>query len=99
VARAPFVEIAMPRIPRRARNGPERRMFLSLLGAGLAAAGAWMRRAGAAEDKTLQALIDQNQRCELGQDFDSASRTIQMPKASLPTLSPSTVETTAQAIA
>jgi len=99
VAQAPFVEIAMPRVPRRARNGPDRRMFLNLLGAGLAAGGAWVGRAGAAEDNTLQALIDQNQRRELGQDFDSASRTIHMPKASLPTLSPSTMETTAQAIA
>ncbi|MGA2568284.1 MAG: peptidoglycan-binding protein [Pseudolabrys sp.] len=89
----------MPRVPSRARNGPDRRMFLNLLGAGLAAGGAWVGRAGAAEDKTLQALIDQNQRREHGQDFDSASRTIHMPKASLPTLSPSTVETTAQAIA
>ena len=54
--------------------------------------------AAAAEDQTLQALIDRNERRELGQDFDSASRTIHMPKASLPTLSPSTVDTTAQAI-
>ena len=89
----------MPKLPRRAGYGPDRRRFLGLLGAGFAAGAALVRRAAAAEDKTLQALIDQNQRRELGQDFDSASRTIHMPKASLPTLSPSTVDTSAQAIA
>ncbi len=50
------------------------------------------------QDAALQALIEQNQSGEFGQDFDSASRTIQMPKASLPTLSPSTVQHTEQAI-
>ena len=39
----------------------------------------------------LQALIRQTQQSEFGQGFDSASRTILMPKASLPTLSPATV--------
>ena len=51
-----------------------------------------------AEDDALQALIDQNQNSEFGQNFDSASRTIQMPKASLPTLSPATVQYSEQAI-
>ena len=50
------------------------------------------------QDAALQALIDQNQRGEIGQDFDSGSRTIQMPKASLPTLSHATVQHTDQAI-
>jgi murein L,D-transpeptidase YcbB/YkuD len=50
------------------------------------------------QDAALQALIDQNQSGEIGQDFDSGSRTIQMPKASLPTLSPATVQHTDQAI-
>ena len=82
----------MPKDSRRPGNGPDRRTFLSLLGAGLAAGGASVRRAARApKTQTLQALIEQNQRRELGQDFDSASRTIHMPKASLPTLSPSTV--------
>jgi murein L,D-transpeptidase YcbB/YkuD len=75
----------------------DRRALLRGLGLGLSAA-ALARPAFAAEDATLQALIDQNQKRELGQDFDSASRTIHMPKASLPTLSASTVETTGQAI-
>ena len=53
---------------------------------------------GMGQDAALQALIDQNQGGESGQDFDSGSRTIQMPKASLPTLSPATVQHTDQAI-
>jgi len=76
--------------------GHGRRAFLKLLGLGLAAGGL-ARKARAAEDRMLQALIQQNQQRELGQDFDAASRTIHMPKASLPTLSPGTVETTQQA--
>jgi hypothetical protein len=54
-------------------------------------------RSAAAEDQVLQALI-QSQSGEFGQGFDSASRTVRMPKASLPTLSPSTAQTTEQAI-
>src|ERR1700744_2509006 len=52
-----------------------------------------------AQDATLDALIEQNQNSELGQGFDSASRTIAMPQSSLPTLSPATVEHTTQAVA
>jgi L,D-transpeptidase YcbB len=84
----------MPKLP----HGPDRRTVLSLLGAGFATGAALVRQAAAAEDAALQALIDANQRREIGRNFDSASRTIHMPKASLPTLSPSTVDTTAQAI-
>ena len=50
-------------------------------------------------DAALQALIRQNQQSDFGQGFDSASRTILMPKSSLPTLSPATAQTTEQAIA
>jgi murein L,D-transpeptidase YcbB/YkuD len=77
-----------------------RRRFLSRLGQGAAAAAVttpWLN-AHAAEDATLQALIDQNQSGDFGQGFDSASRTIHMPQASLPTLAPSTVQTTERAI-
>ena len=68
---------------------------------GTAAAGASALGAQAAfgQDALLQALIEQTQRGEFGQGFDSASRTIAMPKASLPTLSPATAEHTGQAIA
>lgn len=76
------------------RRGLNRRALL----ASFAAAGALIRPARAADDKILQALIEQNQRRDFGQSFDSASRTIHMPQASLPTLSASTAETTEQAI-
>ena len=81
----------------RAASAPDRRTLLRNFAASLGAL-ALARPAFAADDPALQALIDQSQRHELGQDFDSASRTIHMPQASLPTLSPSTVDTTAQAI-
>ena len=88
----------MPDKSRWAAIRPDRRAFLSLIGAGAVAAPALLRPAHAAEDPILQGLIDQNQRRDLGQDFDSASRTIPMPKSSLPTLSASTADTTAQAV-
>ncbi len=77
-----------------------RRTFLRQ-GAAIVLGGAAMlpwRRAVATDDLALQALIDQNQRSDFGQGFDSTSRTIQMPKASLPTLAPSTAAMTEQAI-
>ena len=52
-----------------------------------------------AQDAALEALINQNVGSDFGQGFDSGSRTIQMPKVSLPTLSPATVQHTEQAIA
>jgi murein L,D-transpeptidase YcbB/YkuD len=61
------------------------------------AMGGALCRTAAAEDQILQTLID-GQGSDFGQSFDSASRTVHMPKPSLPTLSPSTVETTEQAI-
>ena len=64
----------------------------ALAGSGIVASRAW------AQDAALQALIDQNLGSDFGQGFDSASRTIKMPKASLPTLSPATVQHTEQAI-
>jgi murein L,D-transpeptidase YcbB/YkuD len=77
----------------------DRRTVLRRLAGGAAAlvCGAGLARAQSSEDP-LQSLIDQTQRNEFGQNFDSTSRTIHMPKASLPTLSPSTVATTEQAI-
>jgi murein L,D-transpeptidase YcbB/YkuD len=78
----------------RGRHGQNRRAFL----ASLAAAAALIRPARAANDTVLEALIEQNQRRGYGQGFDSASRTIHMPQASLPTLSASTADTTARAI-
>ncbi len=86
----------MARGPIRAGKGPDRRGFLSLLGAGVAAP--LLARSASAEDSVLRALIQQNQQRALGQDFDSASRTIRMPQASLPTLGHSTVHTTELAV-
>src|SRR4029077_20918957 len=63
------------------------------------AAGVVATRALAQSDDPLQQLIQQNQREGLGEGFDSTSRTIAMPKASLPTLSPANVPTTEAAIA
>jgi L,D-transpeptidase YcbB len=76
-----------------------RRAFLRRLAQAAALAGGGMAASrGLAQDAALQALIDQNLRNDFGKGFDSASRSIQMPKASLPTLSPATVEHTEQAI-
>src|SRR5262245_18148560 len=67
---------------------------------GLAAsAGALLAEPALAEDQALQQLLLQTQSGELGQSFDSASRTILMPKASLPTRSPTTAQMSERAIA
>ena len=52
-------------------------------------------RAFAQSDDPLQQLIQQNQGEGLGESFDSTSRTIAMPKASLPTLSSTSAGRTA----
>jgi murein L,D-transpeptidase YcbB/YkuD len=75
----------------------DRRKFLGHLSAGAATFAA--SRAFAQAVDPLQQLIQQNQREDFGAGFDSASRTIKMPQASLPTLSPSTTQTTETAIA
>jgi murein L,D-transpeptidase YcbB/YkuD len=77
----------------------DRRAFLRRLAkvSAIAAGGAVATRA-LAQDAMLQALIEQNLRNDYGQGFDSASRTILMPQASLPTLSPATAQHTEQAI-
>ena len=81
----------------RSRFVSRRAMLRSLAGGGALVAGA--RAAHAVDnDRLLDALINQNQNADFGQGFDSASRTIKMPTASLPTLSPATAQTTEQAI-
>jgi murein L,D-transpeptidase YcbB/YkuD len=80
------------------RRHPSRRAVLrGLAQASLVAGGGFAATRAWAEDPTLQSLIDQNLRNDFGEGFDSASRTIHMPKASLPTLSPATVQHTEQA--
>ena len=54
--------------------------------------------AARAEDQQLDALIGDTDRGEFGQGFDQAPRAIHMPKATAPTLSPGTAETTQRAI-
>ena len=85
----------MPETSRRAGRGLSRRAFLSFAGAGFGAA---FSRGAGAQDAALQALIDQNQRRAFGGEFDSASRTIHMPRPSLPTLSPATATSTELAV-
>jgi len=77
------------------RDGISRRRFLRVAAA---AGGSAVAGHALAQDAALQSLIDQNQQNDLGQGFDSGLRTITMPQASLPTLSPATVQHTEQAI-
>lgn len=69
-----------------------------LIGGAAAALGTLATGRTLAQDAMLQALIEQNQRGEFGQGFDAGLRSLRMPKASLATLSPQTVQTTEQAI-
>jgi L,D-transpeptidase YcbB len=75
-----------------------RRAFLKRLAGATAFAAAGMSRPAFAEDAALDALIGDTQRGSFGQNFDDASRTIHMPKASLPTVSAATAQTTEKAI-
>jgi len=77
-----------------------RRKILGV-GAGLAA-GALTHRARAetqTPDQMLDELIQENQDSSLDSGFDNSSRTVRLPKKTLPTLSPSTAETTEASIA
>src|SRR6516225_9980670 len=77
-----------------------RRNFLAG-GAGLAAS-AFVRGVKAEEqtpDQMLNELIEENQDSSLDSGFDNASRNVKLPKKSLPTLSPSTAQTTEASIA
>ncbi len=78
------------------RRRADRRGFLRLAGAA-ALTGAFAR-AAAAEDAALDQLIGDTQHGELGQKFDDASRTIRMPRATEPTVSTATAQTTEKAI-
>lgn len=79
------------------RHRLHRRAVLTGLAASAAATGALAQTS--AEDP-LQQLIQQNQNSsENGQGFDAASRTIKMPKASLPTVTAQNIPTTEAAIA
>jgi len=75
-----------------------RRRILRLAGGALAGGLALPRLAGAQQPDLLQSLIEQSQRGDYGQGFDTTLRTVRMPKASLPTLSTETLHSTEQAI-
>ena len=86
----------MKRRETRRHGDASRRSFMrgmATTGLGLAFA-----RAASAQDAVLDSLT-QSRSQDFGQGFDSASRTILMPNASLPTLDPSTAQTTEAAIA
>jgi L,D-transpeptidase YcbB len=68
-------------------------------GAAFAAASSHSAFGQSAPDAALNALIRNNQQRDFGQTFDGASRTIVMPKSSLPTLAGATAQRTEQAIA
>jgi L,D-transpeptidase YcbB len=74
-----------------------------LAGTASLAAGTLARRSSAAEgqtaDQMLQELIQENQDSSLDSGFDNASRKVKLPKKTLPTLSPSTAQTTEESIA
>jgi murein L,D-transpeptidase YcbB/YkuD len=72
----------------------DRRRVLTGLAASVVAT-----RAFAQDEDPLNQLIQQNQRSDMGHGFDAGSRTIHMPKASLPTLAPETVQHTELALA
>src|SRR5271155_4393378 len=83
----------------RDKSRTDRRAFLRhLAGATALAAAGVSARAASAEDAALDALIGETQRGQGGQGFDDASRTIHMPKASEPTVSTATAQTTEQAV-
>jgi murein L,D-transpeptidase YcbB/YkuD len=79
-------------------TGSDRRTFLRRL-AGGAAATFLAPALAMAEDDPLQTLMRQNQqKSDFGQGYDAGLRSVHMPQASLPTLSPATAETTERAV-
>lgn len=79
------------------RNQDRRRFLRRAAGvAAFAAAGVTARQAAA--DPALDALMGDGQHGQFGQTFDQSSRTIHMPKATAPTLSPQTADFTEQAV-
>ena len=94
-----------PAPKRRARRSTGTRTTRTTRGAAARSTTATRRRAGTASDAVasltsmVDELIKENQDSGLGSGFDNASRNVKLPKKSLPTLSPSTAETTQTSIA
>jgi L,D-transpeptidase YcbB len=82
---------------KRPTSGVDRRSFLKHF-AGAAALTGSFAQAARAEDAALDALMDDGQQGQFGQDFDQASRTIHMPKPTAPMLSPATAQVTEKAV-
>jgi L,D-transpeptidase YcbB len=82
---------------KRVFSGVDRRFFLKRIAGAAALTGAFAK-AAAAEDAALDALIGDGTHGQFGQDFDQASRTIHMPKPTVPMLSPATAEVTEKAV-
>jgi murein L,D-transpeptidase YcbB/YkuD len=80
----------------RDRSGVDRRAFLGRIAGAAALTGGLAGRAFAQDP--LEQLMEDERRGQLGSDFDQASRTIHMPKATAPTLSPATEQFTQKAI-
>jgi L,D-transpeptidase YcbB len=78
------------------RVGVDRRTFLAQCAGAVAVSGVAGR---AFADDPLDALMDDGRAGQFGQDFDQASRTVHMPKATAPMLSPATEQFTQKAIA
>ena len=81
----------------RPRNaaGFSRRIVLRRLGGLAAFAGI---RSALADDRALDALMGDSDHGGFDQGFDQASRTVHMPKATIPMLSPGTAEATRRAV-
>jgi L,D-transpeptidase YcbB len=77
------------------RRGVCRRSLLRLAAMATLAGGA---KAAFADDRSLDALIGDVDRGDYGEGFDQASRTVRMPKATIPMLSPGTAEATRRAV-
>jgi L,D-transpeptidase YcbB len=82
---------------RESRIAVDRRRFIKC-GAAAAALTGTLTRSVRAEDAALDQLMGDGPGGGFGQDFDQASRTIHMPKATAPMLSPSTAEVTEKAV-
>jgi L,D-transpeptidase YcbB len=78
--------------------GYDRRAFLRRAAASVATLGVTGLIASRAVAEPLDDLLGDTDRGDFGQGFDQASRTIHMPRATAPTLSPATAESTQVAV-
>ncbi len=84
--------------PKLSTSLDRRSLLRHLARTGAAAGGTLFAARAQAQDRTLQMLMEQSQRGDFGQGYDTGIRTVKMPKSSLPTLAPQTLQTTEAAI-